>query len=82
MNNAHFLTKQYLKLLQTMVYMSTNGLSTRPVQHLIRSNVEERKIISEMITFYELEGVKKYGLKKQSEKLADPYKGIPIQSNV
>ncbi len=64
MNNAHFLTKQYLKLLQTMVYMSNKGLSISPVQHVIRRNVEERKIISEMIAFYELEGMKKYGLNK------------------
>jgi hypothetical protein len=49
MNSSHFLTRQYLKLLQTMVYISNKGLSTRPVQYLLISNTAERKIISDII---------------------------------
>ena len=47
MDSSYFLTRQYLKLLQAMVYISNKGLSTRPVQYLLGSNTAERKIISE-----------------------------------
>ena len=58
MDSSYFLTRQYLKLLQAMVYISNKGLSTRPVQYLLGSNTAERKIISEMINPNELLRVK------------------------
>ena len=54
MDKALFLTRQYIKLLQAIVYLENRGLPTRPVKYLLRSNVNERKVISWTIALYKL----------------------------
>ena len=42
-SEAAFLTKQYLKLIQVLVYAETNDIPLAPVLLLLEDNVETRK---------------------------------------
>ncbi|MBA7524953.1 hypothetical protein ES705_17098 [subsurface metagenome] len=73
MDKALFLTKQYIKLLQAIVYLENIGLPTRPAKYLLRSNVNERKVISWTIALYKLvwkneeTGIKKLHVREFNE---------------
>lgn len=41
-----FLTKQYVKLLRTLVFLKLRNKETAPVLYLLNENVQERKILN------------------------------------
>jgi hypothetical protein len=64
MGNVLFLTKQYIKLLQTLVFAANKKLPTRPIMYLLRRNVQKRKILTSIITLDKLARNEETGIEK------------------